>query len=39
MSLFTLARERGKQMPILLRELAALGIQPASELDGVGATF
>ncbi|MET4085625.1 TniQ family protein [Bradyrhizobium sp. S3.5.5] len=38
-SLFTLARERGKHMPILLRELAGLGIQPAPELSGTGATF
>lgn len=38
-SLFTLARERGKHMPILLRELAELGIRPAMELEDVGATF
>jgi hypothetical protein len=38
-SLFLLARERGKHMPVLLRELQALGIQPAAELKGVGATF
>lgn len=38
-SLFTLARERGKHMPILLRELAELGIRPATELEDVGATF
>ena len=38
-SLFTLARERGKHMPILLRDLQALGVQPAPELVGVGATF
>lgn len=38
-SLFTLAREQGKHMPALLRELKAVGIQPAPELEGVGATF
>lgn len=38
-SLFTLARSQGKHMPALLRELTELGIRPASELDGVGATF
>jgi hypothetical protein len=38
-SLFTLARERGKHMPILLREPECLGIRPATELNGVGATF
>jgi hypothetical protein len=38
-SLFTLARERGKHMPLLLRELAELGIRQAPELEGVGATF
>jgi hypothetical protein len=38
-SLFTLARESGKHMPVLLRELVALGIEPAPELVGVGATF
>ena len=38
-SLFTLARAQGKHMPALLRELNELGIRPAPELDGVGATF
>lgn len=38
-SLFTLARGRGKHMPILLRELRELGIRPAPEVEGVGATF
>jgi hypothetical protein len=38
-SLFTLARARGKHMPVLLRELTELGIRPAPELEGVGATF
>jgi hypothetical protein len=38
-SLFTLARAQGKHMPGLLRELTELGIRPAPELDGVGATF
>jgi hypothetical protein len=38
-SLFILARQRGKHMPILLQELQALGVQPAPELEGVGATF
>ncbi|UWU82992.1 hypothetical protein N2605_25910 [Bradyrhizobium yuanmingense] len=38
-SLFTAARSQGKHMPVLLRELTELGIRPASELDGVGATF
>jgi TniQ len=38
-SLFTLARQHGKHMPILLRELAGLGVRPAPELEGVGATF
>jgi hypothetical protein len=38
-SLFTLARSQEKHMPILLRELKVLGIQPAPELEGVGATF
>jgi hypothetical protein len=38
-SLFTLARSQGKHMPILLRELKVLGIQPAPEMEGVGATF
>jgi hypothetical protein len=38
-SLFTLARQRGKHMPIMLREFAARGVFPAPELDGIGATF
>jgi hypothetical protein len=38
-SLFLLARGCGKHMPVLLRELQAQGVQPAPELDGVGATF
>jgi hypothetical protein len=38
-SLFILARQRGKHMPILLQELQALGVQPAPELEGIGATF
>ncbi len=38
-SLFILAREQGKHMPILKRELAALGVLPAPELADVGATF
>jgi hypothetical protein len=36
-SLFTLARGQGKHMPVLLRELKALGVKPAFE--GVGATI
>jgi hypothetical protein len=38
-SLFTLARERGKSLPSLLRELQELGARPVLELGGVGATF
>jgi TniQ len=38
-SLFTLARERGKNLPTLLREFQVLGVKPAPELGGVGATF
>ncbi len=38
-SLFTLARERRRRMPALLRDLQARGVSPAPELDGVGATF
>lgn len=36
-SLFSLARSRGKHMPVLFRELTAIGVTPA--FDGVGATF
>jgi hypothetical protein len=36
-SLFTLARAQGKHMPVLLKELKALGVKPAFE--GAGATF
>jgi hypothetical protein len=38
-SLFTAARSQGKHMPVLLRELRALGVQPVPQFEGVGATF
>jgi hypothetical protein len=38
-SLFALARERGKNLPAMLRELQDLGVRPAPELGNVGATF
>jgi TniQ len=38
-SLFTAARSQGKHMPVLLRELRALGVQPVPQFKGVGATF
>ncbi|WP_375779207.1 hypothetical protein ACE103_09505 [Bradyrhizobium sp. ma5] len=38
-SLFTLAREQRLNMSGLLRRLRAVGVKPAPELEGVGATF
>jgi hypothetical protein len=38
-SLFTAARSQGKHMPVLLRELRALGIDPVPQFEAVGATF